>query len=172
MMPAQVMALLPLDVEGVNLGVPGQTTQMMEADAATQVDALAHGRDPAVLVAWEGTNDLMYGTDPPLDVGAAYGHLASYCRGRRRAGFRVVVLTVLPREGSAEFETARTALNAKLRARWRSFADGLADVAAERAIGSGGAQFDARYYRDTVHLTPAGYALVARRVAPIVRPLL
>jgi lysophospholipase L1-like esterase len=172
MMPAQVAALLQPGLESVNLGVPGQTTQMMLADAAAQVDPLAEGRGDPVLVVWEGTNDLMYGTDPPFDAEAAYRHLASYCRARRRAGYRVVVLTVLPREGSAEFEAARTELNAGLRAAWRSFADGLADVAADEVIGRAGAEFDEVYYRDTVHLTPAGYGVVARRVAEAVRDLL
>ena len=171
-MPAQVMALLPKELEGVNLGVPGQTTQMMQADAAAEVDALARGRRSPVLVVWEGTNDLAYGTDPPFDAEAAYRHLAAYCRARRAAGFRVVLLTVLPREGSAEFETARTALNDRLRAGWRGFADGLADVAADGAVGRAGAEFDERYYRDTVHLTAAGYGVVARRVAEAVSRLL
>jgi lysophospholipase L1-like esterase len=172
MMPSQVMALLPADLEGVNLGVPGQTTGMMQADAADEVDPLAAGREGPVLVVWEGTNDLVYGTDPPLDAAAAYRHLASYCRARQLAGYEVVVLTVLPREGSAAFETARTALNARLRAGWRGFADGLADVAADAKIGRAGAELDEAYYRDTVHLTVAGYGLVARRVAQAVRALL
>ena len=172
MMPAQVMSLLPPGLESVNLGVPGQTTPMMAADAGAQVDPLAEGRHDPVLVVWEGTNDLMYGTDPPFDAEAAYRHLASYCRARQRAGYQVVVLTVLPREGSAEFEAARTELNARLRAGWRSFADGLADVAADEVVGRAGAEFDEAYYRDTVHLTPAGYGVVARRVTEAVRGLL
>ncbi len=172
MMPAQVMAVLPAGFEGVNLGVPGQTTQMMLADAADEVDPLAAGRRDPVLVVWEGTNDLMYGTDPPFAPDTAYRRLASYCRARQLAGYKVVVLTVLPREGSAEFEAARTALNAKLRAGWRGFADGLADVAADPELGRAGAEFDEVYFRDTVHLTPAGYGLVARRVAREVRALL
>ena len=171
-MPAQVMALLPKGLEGLNLGVPGQTTQMMQADATAQVDPEARGRRDPVLVVWEGTNDLMYGTDPPYDVAAAYRHLAAYCRARQAAGYRVVLLTVLPREGSAPFEAARTALNARLRSGWRGFADGLADVAADEAVGRAGAEFDEAYYRDTVHLTPAGYRVVAGYVAEAVSRLL
>jgi hypothetical protein len=114
----------------------------------------------------------MYGTDPAFDAEAAFRHLASYCRDRRLAGYQVVVLTVLPREGLEEFERARIVLNEKLRAGWSDFADGLADVAAESTVGRAGAEFDTRYYRDTVHLTPAGYAVVAARVASAVRALL
>ncbi len=79
---------------------------------------------------------------------------------------------MLPREGSAAFEAARTALNERLRDGWQRFADGLADVASDPAVGQAGAEFDEVYYRDTVHLTPAGYGVVARRVARAVRDLL
>ena len=59
-MPAQVMALLPAGLDMENLGVAGQTTQMMAADAAAEVDPLSDAARPAsVLVVWEGTNDLM-----------------------------------------------------------------------------------------------------------------
>ena len=173
MMPDQTMALLPRELKMLNLGVPGQTTGMMAADAADQVDPLASPRRVHdILVVWEGTNDLAYGTSPPLDAAEAYRNLARYCWARRRAGFQVVVCTVLPREGSAAFDAARSDLNKRLRAGWPGFADALADVAADPTVGPAGAELDTAYYRDTVHLTPAGYALVARRVADAVRGLL
>jgi lysophospholipase L1-like esterase len=84
----------------------------------------------------------------------------------------VVICTVLPRGRSASFCEARNALNAGLRARWRSFADALADVGADKTLGAGGAETDSTYYRDTVHLTAAGYAIAAREVADAVRGLL
>ena len=172
-MPAQVMALLPAGLDMKNLGVGGQTTPMMAADAAVEVDPLYDPARPAtILVVWEGTNDLILGSAPPYDAGLAYRHLAAYCAARRRAGFRVVVCTVLPRGRSAAFYEARNALNAELRAHWPSFADGLADVAADKAIGADGAETDAAYYRDTVHLTAAGYAIVAGEVAGAVKRLL
>lgn len=173
MMPDQTMGLLPPGLEMVNLGVPGQTTGMMTADAAAEVDPLySAGRDHNVLVVWEGTNDLAYGTTRPLDAGQAYRHLAEYCRARRRAGFEVVLLTVLPREGSASFNAARSDLNERLRAGWRDFADALADVAADPSIGRDGAELDPAYYRDTVHLTAEGYRVVAGIVAGEVDGLL
>jgi lysophospholipase L1-like esterase len=172
-MPAQVMALLPAGLDMKNLGVGGQTTQMMSADAAMQVDPLFDPARPAnVLVVWEGTNDLISGTPPPYDAGLAYRHLAAYCAARQRAGFRVVICTVLPRGRSVAFYAGRDALNAQLRAHWRSFADAFADVGANKTVGAAGAETDARYYRDTVHLTPAGYAIVARVVAAAVRRVL
>ena len=83
-----------------------------------------------------------------------------------------MICTVVPRGRSAAFYEARNALNADLRAHWRSFADALADVGANRTIGADGAETDATYYRDTVHLTAAGYAIVARVVAGAVERLL
>ena len=158
------MALLPAGLVMKNLGVGGQTTRMMAADAATEVDPLCDPARPAnILVCWEGTNDLFVGGAPPYDARRAYLRLAAYCEARQRAGFRVVICTVLPRGRSAAFYQARNALNAELRAHWRSFADALADV---------GAESDVTYYRDTVHLTAAGYAIVARVVAGAVERLL
>ena len=172
-MPAQVMALLPGGLDMNNLGVGGQSTQMMAADAATEVDPLYDAGRPAnILVCWEGTNDLIYGSARPYDARQAYRHLAAYCKARQRAGFRVVICTVLPRGRSAAFYEARNALNAELRANWRSFADALADVAANKTIGADGAETDTTYYRDTVHLTAAGYAIVAGVVADAVERLL
>jgi len=172
-MPAQVMGLLPAGLDMKNLGVGGQTTRMMAADAGAQVDPLYAAARPAnILVCWEGTNDLIVGGAPPYDARSAYRHLAAYCAARRRAGFRVVICTVLPRGQSAAFYEARNALNAELRAHWRSFADALADVAADKTIGADGAETDATYYRDTVHLTAAGYAIVAGVVADAARGLL
>ncbi len=172
-MPEQVMALLPPDLAMRNLGVGGQTTGMMAADAAVEVDPLfSEARDHNVLVVWEGTNDLAYGTTPPLNAAQAYRNLAAYCRARRKAGFTVVVCTVLPRQGSARFSVARDALNAELRTHWRRFADALADVAADPTVGPAGAELDTAYYRDTVHLTPAGYGIVARVIAAAVRRVL
>jgi lysophospholipase L1-like esterase len=84
----------------------------------------------------------------------------------------VVICTVLPHGRSAAFYQARNALNAELRAHWRSFADALADVGADKTIGADGAETDATYYRDTVHLTAAGYAIVAGVVADAIRRLL
>ena len=172
-MPEQVMSLLPSDLQLRNLGVAGQTTQQMAADAASQVDPLyCKARAENVLVVWEGTNDLIYGVSPRFDSAQAYRHLADYCRARRRAGFTVVICSVLPRAAGADFAAARRDLNARLRRGWPQFADAIADVGADMTIGPEGAQWDRTYYRDGVHLTPAGYAIVARHVATAVKSVL
>ena len=45
-------------------------------------------------------------------------------------------------------------------------------MGADPSIGAAGAETNATYYRDTVHLTPAGYTIVARVVAGAVKRLL
>src|SRR5450756_2812006 len=93
-MPAQVMALLPAGLDMKNLGVGGQTTQMMAADAAAEVDPLfAASRRRNILVCWEGTNDLILGSAPPYDARQAYRHLAAYCKARQRVRERPPVGT-------------------------------------------------------------------------------
>ena len=54
-----------------------------------------------------------------LTAAEVYQSLKTYCAERRAAGFRVVVLSVLPRNDSVTFEPARLAFNAMLRDTWR-----------------------------------------------------
>ncbi|HEY8505338.1 MAG TPA: SGNH/GDSL hydrolase family protein [Gemmataceae bacterium] len=175
--PARCLALLGPGWEGHNLGVSSQTTGDMLADADREVDRLARGRSP-VLVAWEVTNDIYFGAA----AGEAFARFADYCRGRRAAGYQVVVLTVLPRNDfpgtsrlpepqKAEHEARRREVNRLLRAGWAEFADALADVAADDRLGDDGDELDRRYYADKVHLTPEGYRIVAGHVAEALRRL-
>ena len=95
---------------------------------------------------------------------AAFTRLADYARARRAAGWRVVMVTVLPRLAGPTFERDRQALNARLREGWRAWADALADVAADPEIGAAGSALAKRYFLDGTHLTAAGNARVARTV--------
>jgi hypothetical protein len=61
--------------------------------------------------------------------------------------------------------------NDMLRAQWPTFADGLADVAADPRIGADGANLDPKYFVDLVHPTSAGYAIMAAAVAPALEGL-
>jgi hypothetical protein len=115
--PSQTLRLLGSQWTGQNFGVDGQTTAQMASDAATQIDPLYNTTNYAqnVLVAWEVTNDLYFGGDATN----AYNRFVSYCQARRAAGFKVVVLTVLPRSNGStptSFETSRQTINAQIRA--------------------------------------------------------
>ena len=137
-----------------NFAVPGQTTEHMIADAATEIDPLvATPHNTAVLVAWEWCND------SPNEVQARIDRMVEYCQARRAAGWKVVVLTNSSR--SAEDLIRRDDVTAYIRANWPSFADALADVAADPHIGAAGTYTDPTYFVDGVHMTTAGYDIVA-----------
>jgi lysophospholipase L1-like esterase len=168
--PAQALKLMP-GVASVNLGVPGELIANMTATAATRVDQAYGDRGTRrVVVIWGGTNDLCRGSN----AAAIYKSLAQYGQARRKAGWRVLALTMLPRSNcppSTDFEAQRERLDERIRANWAVFADGLIDVAADARIGKAGASLDQQYYGDGVHLNARGYAIVAQAVADGIRGL-
>ena len=154
----------------VNIGVSGQTTQGMLTRAAAYVDAeydaVAHSLN--VVVAWEGTNDLKLGATAQ----EAYDNLVTYCQGRRAVGFKVVILTLLPRQDSGlpvDYETSRVTVNTNIRANWSTFSDALADVDDDVRLQD---PTNTTYFNaDKVHLVAAGDAVVAGIVAPVMESL-
>jgi lysophospholipase L1-like esterase len=157
------LALLYTDnrmVAVYNDAVSAQTIDDM--DAQTSVTATYDSRKGnQVLVVWAGTNDIYFGA-----TGAAtYALLAAYCAARRAVGFKVVVLTCLPRSNAgtpAGFNTDRATLNTSIRANWATFADALADVAADSRIGDDGDELDTTYFdADKVHMNATGYGVIA-----------
>lgn len=174
--PIQLNALLPApsyDRVMVNVASSGLTLAMIVARAAL-VDAIFY--TPAgkkILTIWGGTNDM--GVAEGVSGAVAYARLVSYCNSRRAAGWKVVVLTCLPRTwpgDPVDFETQRTAFNTLIRANWATFADALCDVALDSRIGIDGDQLDPTYFKgDKTHLQPAGYAIIAALVKPILEAL-
>ena len=103
-----------------------------------------------------------------LTAAVVYDALRTYCLARRAAGFRVLVLTVLPSNRPETFEAGRLAFDAMLRDGWDEFADGLVDVAADHRIGDTGDEMDGQFYlEDQLHLTSAGNAVMASVAAPV-----
>lgn len=135
-------------------------------DEADRIDGCYDAARPAnILVVWLGTNDINTG-----DSGStAYTQLVSYCQARQAAGWQVVVCTMLPR--GAGNETARTTFNTSIRTDWATFADALADIAADTTIGDLGDESNATYYSDSVHLTAAGATIAMGYVETAVRSL-
>ena len=98
----------------------------MLAEAPVEVDARYRAdADLDLCVVLAGGGDFREG----LTAADVYQSLRTYCLARRAAGFRVVVLSVLPCNDPVTFEAARLAYNALLRDTWPEFADGLADIA-------------------------------------------
>ncbi len=164
----QAAALLPSGVRIQNLGVNGRTTPQMAADAAI-VDSQYSDRNTAnIVVAWEIGNDIQLGATAT----DAYSHFADYCAARKAAGWAVVALTVPPRHSPAMplgFNDAVAYDDTEIRANWGAWADGLADVAADPRLLD---PANGTYFEDGIHLTAAGYGVVASIVAPVVAKLL
>lgn len=170
--PAQTMALLGKQYTWTwrNFGLASQQTTTMVGVAATRVDPLYRKHvSHNILVAWEITNDLNAG----VAAATALTNFTTYCAARRAAGWKVIVLTVLPRtSASGTFEADRQTINTSIRANWATYADALADVAADSRIGDSGDQNDTTYYlADAVHTAAAGDAVVAGIVAAVVAAL-
>lgn len=161
--PAQLSRSLSTGFQVLNFGVSGQTTTQMSSDAATQIDPLfnatAYGQN--ILVAWEITNDVQNGQ---VSWPQAYQNFKNYCLARKAAGWKIVVLTVLPRQyfgpDDVIFEVGRIATNTLLRLEWPQYADAIADVG------------DLAMLRpDGIHTDDAGYGIVATAVKHSIQSL-
>lgn len=139
-----------------NYGVSGQSALQCAADASYTIDPLASSFTDPICIAWMGTNDIVGGASQAT----TYNAIVSYCQARRTAGYRAVVLTILPRSAfDPTKEAIRVAVNADIVANYATFADGLVDVAADSRLDDFN---DTTYFLgDKTHLTTAGYAVVA-----------
>lgn len=144
----------------------------MAADATTQIDPLYYPPQRQVVIAWAGTNDLYFGAS----AATTYARIVAYATARKAAGWRVILLTILPRSNSgtpAGFEVARQSVNASLLADFSTatgesgiwtgaaYADYLVHVGGDGTVGDSGDENNTTYYLDKVHLTSAGYAIIA-----------
>jgi len=168
--PATTVAALTDTWTSQNFGVSGQTTIEMIADAAAQIDVLYDTNMlKNVVVFWEVANDLYFGATRA----DAQARMVQYCQARQAAGWKVVVLTLLPRSkfDTLTYEDDRTAINSYIRANYATFADAVADVAGDSRIGDNGDCDDTTYYTDGCHMTTAGYNIVAEIVAATINAL-
>lgn len=162
------LAFFALNQQGptiYNVGVPGQTTQQLAQTASTRVDS--HYNSAAannILVFWEVSNELIAGTAPEV----ALEHLRDYVVARKAVGWKVVILTVIPRYADTyAFEWSRLGTNTQMRARWNQDlgADLLVDVAHESSFLIDGATVGPMYISDQTHLSMAGSRFVGKIVA-------
>jgi lysophospholipase L1-like esterase len=91
--------------------------------------------------------------------------LQSYLTSRRAAGagnIKIVLCTVTPRTDST-FNTNRAVLNSWITTSAVSggWADAIADFAGDATIGADASASNATYYRDGLHPTDAGFAVMA-----------
>lgn len=175
-MPTRVMATAPFVGSGAamaNVGISGQSWRMMnglDTGSVSDVDGAWVSGKFNILVAWEATNSIAY-----------YGRTVSECVqdcvdyiAARKAvhPWRVVLLTTIPRNNA--LDSSLRAWDALAKANYRAWgADVLIDVRRELLNFSG--ENDASFSSTQplwsegaapwVHLTDAGYQMVANWVA-------
>ena len=93
----------------------------------------------------------------------------------RSAGWSVIISTLLPCNDAGagvNFESRRTTVNASIVANYATYADVLADLAANEAIGQSGDETNPDYYPDGLHLSRNGWELLADIWVPLIVGLL
>lgn len=137
-----------------NLGVSGQELRQMMYGSAKVVALLTPLASRNIVIVFGGTNDNIAGRT----AAQTYADLSAYCLILKKAGFQVVVVTMLSRTGS---DTFKNSYNALIRAGWQNFADEIADPAQNTNLGADNAYSNATYFQDSVHPTTAANLIIA-----------
>lgn len=114
-----------------------------------------------------GVNDSITGD---ASDNSFFNRLRNYCINRQRAGWRVIICTLLPAISDATYETWRTTVNGWIRAD-SGFYDAIADFAANPVMGQFTSVLDPVYYADSLHPTQAGQAVLASVLEPVLAAL-
>jgi hypothetical protein len=126
---------------------------------------------PSVLLIEQGTNDIYYGTS----ASTLYINILSiFVETAHRAGFYVVVDTLLPRADSgwtSAMEQQRLMYNELVRANTAG-ADAINDLAADQTIGDGSNPANSPYYADALHPSLIGQQRLATLDAAVLSPFL
>jgi len=114
-----------------------------------------------ILVLWTGWNDMQ-------GVGGVSAltfltNLATYTSLARAIGWKVVFVSCPPADyaGQADYSTKRLTVNAAVATDSIIYCDAYADTSADAIIGDDANTSDTTYWTDKIHMTNAGYALVA-----------
>jgi lysophospholipase L1-like esterase len=168
-------------VNVVSVATSGITTQQLTSEAPTKVDPLYRPDALSIVIMWEGTNDIgQYN----LNGQTAYGHVQAYCAARAARGWLVIGVPIIPRGNfTAAMRTASIDFNSRLLLPFPFGRFGKTpppDGCTPTPL-SGHPVFDdpygdyldpAYYNGDKVHLTDAGYGVVANVVGQTVRDVL
>lgn len=148
-----------------NFGVGGQTTAQMTTDAAVQIDTLYNPAVKNILIVWEVTNDIGFNQD----VSGAVSRMTTYCNARRAAGWKVVLLTCIPRGGTSvsgqtqpSYDNDLITANTSLIAGEGVFADKVINLRSDSRLSA----VSTTYYRDgdQTHLNQEGYRIVVEMI--------
>lgn len=142
-------------------GHGGDKTQQLVDEFAT---GIAPFFDPlferTAVVMFEVRNSTVDGKTA-AQILASYQAYGAACHA---AGMKLVACTAPPTDGDAVGQGVAGAANALIRANWQSFADAFVDLELVPQLTPAGSLANPTYYSDGVHLTDAGYALVASSV--------
>lgn len=154
-----------LGQEVTNIGVDGATTADVIATHIAQADALYDPNMKNFYILGIGTNDLLNS----VGTSTVQTNIASIITGRRAVGYTVIVLTITPSNYATApggYQAARTVINNWLAA-GSTTADLVCDVGSDPFISDPN---DTTFYTgDKLHMTTAGYAVVAINVTAAVQ---
>jgi hypothetical protein len=159
--PSQLWAALGSTAWDVRTDAyPGRYLSQMIAETPTFGDLLwlPQASPKNIAVVWEVINTLT----ATGSSGACINQLVQFCKYQRAQGFKVVVCTEVPRTPTgvyAGLQADVNVVNAYIRANWGAFSDGLADLQADSRLQNYSNL--TYFYTDNIHLTNAGYAVVA-----------
>ena len=130
------------------------TLSTLEASYATSIAPFYDAGLDNILVVFAGTNDIAGGASQ----GDTYDKLVDLCNAAQTTGFKVVVVTSLPRGGSTY-----STYNGSITTNWATFADAVVDLPADSRLDDSS---DATYFVDGIHPTNAGHAAIAELIQP------
>lgn len=147
-----------------NVSIGGQTLATIASD--NRLSAYYDGTKRCVAVVFAGTNDIALNGRTGAQVEA---DLNTYCTTLRSQGWKVVVVTMLPRSG---LETQRQAYNNAIRANASGYSDAVADVET-LSMGAANANTDTTWYdADQIHPNTTGHGFLAGLIGPLVQALM
>lgn len=167
--PEQLWRLRAGNFDGINAAWPGigvpQIITEGTADVDTFYDAATY-TGKKVCVLWVGTNNLSIGQS----AASILADLQTYASDRQTTGWQILVCTITPQSGiTGAEETERTTLNSDIITNTGSWHDGSIDLAGNANLDD---ETDTTYYNgDQVHMTAAGYGVVASLVNAAINAL-
>jgi lysophospholipase L1-like esterase len=142
-------------------------------DRGSAITSVADPND--IIVVWAGTNDISVSGRTDAQV---YADLVTYATLMRNAGLKVIAVTMIAKERAADADptainVTRLAYNALILGESSFVFDAYADPAALVQFNAVADASNATYYNaDKVHLTDAGFDLVAGTVTTAIQSLL
>lgn len=137
----------------------GRTQTQINADIPNNIAPQVKTRD--IIVLWEGTNDLNVNG---LSAADAYSNLVTYANTVRAYGVKLVICTVIARDGGSDpgdLMTRIDSYNSLVRANASSICDAICDLAADPLFDTRADASNSTYYlADKVHQTTAGQEYV------------